>query len=330
MPGLFGGIDDDVKLGLLTAALAAMSARGVRPGTALAQGGLLGINAMQQAKELRADEARKKMQEQLWQAQMAETMAQADERRAKLARDQEAAQRQAQIAAGAPRVGVPEFNTGTPGYSSGVSQAFGVPEAKPADTKVDVYAQLARKAAYLADNNDVASAEKYADLANKMKPKYSPTLSVVLDPATNKHILVQASETEMPRPVPGMLPERKVELKDFGGSLGAVDMRDLMPGASFPKTQTFADKIAAGNLSLGRDRLKYEKEKDAAEAAAKAKAPAGGEKITESQGTAAVYLSMMGEADKTIKKLSGDKAPWPASVNSASSPWLSPLVGLGS
>ena len=33
MPGLFG-LDEDAQLGLLTAALAAMSARGVRPGTA--------------------------------------------------------------------------------------------------------------------------------------------------------------------------------------------------------------------------------------------------------------------------------------------------------
>lgn len=72
MPGLFGAIDDDVKLGLLTAALAAMSARGVKPGTALAQGGLLGLGAMQNAKAGRADAERQKREDDFRQMQMDE------------------------------------------------------------------------------------------------------------------------------------------------------------------------------------------------------------------------------------------------------------------
>ena len=69
MAGLFG-LDEDASLGLLTAALAAMSARGVRPGTALAQGGLLGLGAMQNAKAGRADAERQRREDEFRQMQM--------------------------------------------------------------------------------------------------------------------------------------------------------------------------------------------------------------------------------------------------------------------
>lgn len=81
MPGLFD-LDDDTKLGLLTAALAAMSARGVRPGTALAQGGLLGLGAMQNARAGRADAARQAREDEFRQMQM-------DDYRRKIAEQQE-------------------------------------------------------------------------------------------------------------------------------------------------------------------------------------------------------------------------------------------------
>src|SRR5574343_908464 len=105
MPGLFGAMDEDVKLGLLTAALAAMSARGVRPGTALAQGGLLGINAMQNARAGRAAAERQAREDEFRQMQM-------DEYRRKLAEQTRKQQGYASALRGAINPGAPAVEFG--------------------------------------------------------------------------------------------------------------------------------------------------------------------------------------------------------------------------
>ena len=81
------GIDDPRTLGLLQAAFGILDASGpqLRPtsiGQALARGGSAGIGAYQQQKKNLADEQLSKIREQLLRAQIAETLAQSQERTA--------------------------------------------------------------------------------------------------------------------------------------------------------------------------------------------------------------------------------------------------------
>jgi hypothetical protein len=118
----------------------------------------------------------------------------------------------------------------------------------------------------------------------------------------------------------------KAALVNTGKAVVPADPFTLAPrGAGLPVSMAPGE---AARLGLEQAKFGYQKSRDAAGDAAKAAGPIGKEpeKITESQGTSAVYLSMMSEADKTLTKLGGKDAPFPATVSAAKSTWTGPLA----
>jgi hypothetical protein len=82
MPGLLG-MDEDMQMALLASLLGAASASGVRPGTALARGGLLGMNVYQNRKADRAAGQRQAQEDEFRQWQMDEARRKASDEQAR-------------------------------------------------------------------------------------------------------------------------------------------------------------------------------------------------------------------------------------------------------
>lgn len=118
----------------------------------------------------------------------------------------------------------------------------------------------------------------------------------------------------------GLAQFRAPVMQDLGGQVAALDPYTLQPKAQFGKTMTFADRNAAGNLALSRERLNMDKNQGQYQFNAELggyvpKAPggqfvplqgspnAGAPKLTEGEAKAGLYLGQMRSATDTLQQL---------------------------
>lgn len=118
----------------------------------------------------------------------------------------------------------------------------------------------------------------------------------------------------------GLAQFRAPLMQDLGGQVAALDPYTLQPKAQFGKTMTFADRNAAGNLALSRERLNMDKNQGQYQFNAELggyvpKAPggqfvplqgspnAGAPKLTEGEAKAGLYLGQMRSATDTLDQL---------------------------
>ncbi len=118
----------------------------------------------------------------------------------------------------------------------------------------------------------------------------------------------------------GLAQFRAPLMQDLGGQVAALDPYTLQPKAQFGKTMTFADRNAAGNLALSRERLNMDKNQGQYQFNAELggyvpKAPggqfvplqgspnAGAPKLTEGEAKAGLYLGQMRSATDTLQQL---------------------------
>lgn len=118
----------------------------------------------------------------------------------------------------------------------------------------------------------------------------------------------------------GLAQFRAPVMQDLGGQVAALDPYTLQPKAQFGKTMTFADRNAAGNLALSRERLNMDKNQGQYQFNADLggyvpKAPggqfvplqgapnAGAPKLTEGEAKAGLYLGQMRSATDTLQQL---------------------------
>jgi hypothetical protein len=211
-------------------------------------GGLLAANAAYG--NSRADAMKQRYAE----AQMAEIESQRQMQLAKAQQAQAELARQQRIQQGIPGLfrqpgmtggeAVPQTMGGVPMFS----QPSGVAPMQQSPGGFDV-----QQAIRLGMHPDEIT--KYAGLANIGRPEVARVEETMVNGRP-----VKRQFDKYGSPVGEALDQWKAPvMQDLGGSVGAIDPVTLQPRGSFPKSMTFADRNAAGQLGVARDRLAFDK-----------------------------------------------------------------------
>jgi hypothetical protein len=308
MAGLLG-LDDDMRLALMTAGLGTLAGRG-GPMRAAGQGGLLGVASYQNSKRDKADARRQELEEERIRLQI--QMQQESLAQAQRAAQQADAKRAAYSAAvgGAMIPGSPGRPAGLGDVDSGMDAGM-QPAMAPRAPGFD----YGRFAEGIRDVDPMAAMEAIGKAQPKEK-KLKDTRTLMRN---GQRVTVNFYDDGSHEILPYSPDAEKAHFANTGGAIMPLDPFTGSPvGQGIKATMTPGE---GARLGLSREEFTYRKGRDVAEDAAKAKAGgADGGKITESQGTAAVYLSMMGEANKTLEKLGGKDAPFAGTVSLAKSP----------
>lgn len=119
--------------------------------------------------------------------------------------------------------------------------------------KSEVWSRYRAIGDQLAQQGLVPQAQKYFDLAEKFRPKFSTTPQVVTDPVTGKTINVLIGEDGTIQPVAyGVKPD--IQLQDLGGTVAAIDKNATPGGQTFAKTMT-PGEVASNQVAWANNRL---------------------------------------------------------------------------
>jgi hypothetical protein len=210
--------------------------------------GLLGAN---QAYGSAQNEA---MKRQYMQAQLQEIESQRQMQMAKAQQLQAEQERQARIQQAIPGMfrqqgmtggqAVPQAQGGIPMFS----QPMGAAPMQQTPGGFDV-----QQALRLGMHPDEIA--KYAGLQNLGRPEVARVEETMLNGRP-----VKRQFDKYGAPVGDALDQWKAPvMQDLGGSVGAIDPVTLQPRGSFSKSMTFADRNAAGQLGIARERLAFDK-----------------------------------------------------------------------
>jgi hypothetical protein len=234
----FGNADQTQALGLLGAGLMAGNA----PQGFMAAQGLL------------ADAPRRKLQQQLMEAQLAETLAQADQRKTQTAREQAELERQARIRSELPGLfKAPGMTGGEPAPQSmgGVpmfSQPMGVTPMRQTPGGFDVQRAISL-------GLDPKTIQEYAGLQNIGRPKATRQMEVDDGKGGKRIALVD----DFGREVAGFAGYTAPVQVDNGRQVSFVKPA---PGVNIPKVPTFGDEITMRGQNMtdarARERLAFD------------------------------------------------------------------------
>ena len=308
MAGLLG-LDDDMRLALLTAGLGTLAGRG-GPMRAAGQGGLMGVASYQNSKSEKSQAERERLRDEMLRMQLEQAREQMAMARAARAQ-QEAAQ------AGISSAFQQSMTPGSPGRPAGLGDVdsgmdTGMQPAEAPRAPAFDYGRFAQGVAPFDQKLALDALGKAGPKEKKVKEQRpamlngKPVMAILYEDGTHEYAPYE--------------PEADMQMVGLNDRTVAVDKRRLQPGTEF-KLGTSPDTVYSGNITMRGQNMTDARAREMA-AAAKAAGGADGGKITESQGTAAVYLSMMGEANKTLEKLGGKDAPYAASVQIAKSPTM--------
>lgn len=116
---------------------------------------------------------------------------------------------------------------------------------------------LMRAADVYRRNGDMKTYTELLGQAEKLRDEFATDFRQVKDPNTGRMINVMVSKGGRVVPVPfGVKPD--IELRDLGGTVGAIDKNDATNGQMWGKTPTYSDRIAAANQNLAERRFAME------------------------------------------------------------------------
>jgi hypothetical protein len=220
-------------------------------------------NSLKNASDARSERQERDMKAQEWQLKL-KALQDAQAQAERLGGVYSGMPTNAPVTGVSPRTAAQFWPTG--GDSTGMTPMPPAPvtQASPYDELLGKAAYFQAQAAKFPKDAKllIAEADKYIAQAKDWRDQNEGDIQFVR--VGDKMVGVQRKKYGKPEEMPGYQPKPQWSMQDRGGSIEPVDLSGVTTPPVMQKTMTFADRNAAGNLALSRERLAFDKTKEAA------------------------------------------------------------------